>query len=153
VANLTVRSSAFGEGGDIPARYTCDGENVSPPLSWSGAPDATQSIAVIVSDPDAGGFVHWLAADVVTNAGLGVGVSGRATGNGAGVEGRNDFGKTGYGGPCPPSGSHRYAFVVYALSAQLGLSPGYSRSDLERAMQGKVLASGTLTGRYQRQGR
>lgn len=150
MTSLTVRSSAFGEGGEIPSRYTCDGENVSPPLSWSGAPDATQSIAVIVSDPDAGGFVHWLAADLVTNAGLGEGVSGRATGNGAGVEGRNDFGKAGYGGPCPPSGTHRYEFVVYALSAQLGLSPGYSRGDLERAMQGKVLASGTLTGRYQR---
>jgi len=144
---ITVRSSAFGEGGEIPARYTCDGEDVSPPLAWSGAPAEATAFAVIVTDPDAGGFVHWLAADIVSSSGLGEGASGR---NGAGTEGRNGFGATGYGGPCPPSGSHRYAFAVYALSERVALGEGFSRSDLERAMEGRVIASGTLTGTYRR---
>jgi Raf kinase inhibitor-like YbhB/YbcL family protein len=147
-AMLTVRSSAFGDGGEIPSRYTCDGQDVSPPLAWSGAPSEAASVAVIASDPDAGEFVHWLAADVVTSSGLGEGASGAS----AGMEGRNGFGKVGYGGPCPPSGSHRYTFTVYALSAALGLAAGFSRDDLERAMEGKVLASGSLTARYRRQG-
>ena len=147
IAVITVRSSAFGEGGEIPARYTCDGEDVSPPLAWSGAPAEATAFALIVTDPDAGDFVHWLAADIVSSSGLGESASGR---NGAGTEGRNGFGANGYGGPCPPSGSHRYAFAVYALSEDVGLSAGFSRSDLERAMAGKVIASGTLTGTYRR---
>jgi Raf kinase inhibitor-like YbhB/YbcL family protein len=144
---LTVRSAAFDEGGDIPAKYTCDADNVSPPLAWSGAPDTTAAVAVIVTDPDAGGFVHWLTANVEPTGGLPEGVSGKPA---AGTEGRNNFRQTGYGGPCPPSGTHRYEFAVYALSARLDLSAGYSQADLEQAMDGKVLASGTLTGRYQR---
>jgi Raf kinase inhibitor-like YbhB/YbcL family protein len=144
---MTVRSSAFGEGGQIPARYTCDGEDVSPPLAWSGASADAAAFAVIVLDPDAGDYVHWLAADIVSSSGLGEGASGR---NGDGVEGRNGFGGIWYGGPCPPSGTHRYSFAVYALSEKLGLNEGFSRSDLERAMDGKVVASGTLTATYQR---
>ena len=144
---ITVRSSAFGEGGTIPAVYTCDGRDVSPPLAWSGAPAEAVAFAIVVTDPDAGDFVHWLAADVVSNSGMGEGAS---RGGGAGTEGRNDFGATGYGGPCPPSGSHRYRFTVYALSEKLGLSEGFRRSDLDRAMTGRVLGSGTLTASYRR---
>jgi Raf kinase inhibitor-like YbhB/YbcL family protein len=147
VSMITVRSSAFSDGGEIPARYTCDGADTSPPLAWSGAPAESAAVAIVVTDPDAGGFVHWLAADVVTNAGLGEGASGRGA---IGSEGRNGFGATGYGGPCPPSGSHQYVFEVFALSKALGLAPGFSRDDLDRAMNGKVLASGKLTARYQR---
>jgi Raf kinase inhibitor-like YbhB/YbcL family protein len=144
---ITVRSSAFSDGGEIPARYTCDGADTSPPLAWSGAPAESAAVAIVMTDPDAGGFVHWLAVDVVTNAGLGEGASG---GDAIGSEGRNGFGATGYGGPCPPSGSHRYVFEVFALSKPLGLAPGFSRDDLDRVMNGKVLASGKLTARYQR---
>jgi hypothetical protein len=144
---LTVTSSAFKEGGEIPARYSCDADNVSPPLAWSGAPDTTAAMAVIVTDPDAGGFVHWLAANLEPVGGLPEGASGKPA---AGTEGSNNFRRTGYGGPCPPSGSHRYEFAVYALSEKLNLSSGFSQDELERAMSGKVVAQGTLTASYRR---
>jgi Raf kinase inhibitor-like YbhB/YbcL family protein len=144
---LTITSSAFTEGGEIPARYTCDADNVSPPLAWSGAPDKTAAMAVVVTDPDAAGFVHWLAVNLEPVGGLSQDVSGKPA---AGTEGRNNFRNDGYGGPCPPSGSHRYEFAVYALSERLDLSPGFSHDDLQRAMSGKVLAQGTLTASYRR---
>lgn len=145
---LTVTSSAFTEGGEIPPRYSCDGANASPPIAWSDVPDGTVAIALELTDPDAGGFVHWLATDLSPSAGLPEGVSGSAS---AGVEGTNTFGKRGYGGPCPPSGTHRYRFTVYALSARTGLAAGFGQDALARAIREITLADGTLTARYTRQ--
>jgi Raf kinase inhibitor-like YbhB/YbcL family protein len=149
VPDLRVSSSAFTDGGPIPTRHTCDGEDVSPPLAWSGGPDGTRFVAILVTDRDAGGFVHWAAANVADDS-LGDGASGSAT---AGTEGSNDFGRAGWGGPCPPSGEHRYVFTVYALSERLELGPGFGAGQLTSAMRGKVLAEGQLTGRYRRAGR
>ncbi len=147
-SSLRLTSPVFVDGAAIPSRYTCDGANVSPPLAWSGAPDATAGFALLVTDPDARGFVHWVATDIpLTARGLVEGASGTAS---AGREGRNDFGRPGWGGPCPPSGTHRYVFELFALSAPLGL-PGFpSAADVRRAMAGRVLAEARLTGTYRR---
>ncbi len=145
---LQVTSQAFIEGGIIARKHTCDAENVSPPLTWSGAPPGTQSIALIADDPDAsaGSWVHWVLFDLPgETTALPEGVKG------IGIEGINDFRKLGYGGPCPPRGKpHRYYFNVYALDTGLGLKPGASKRDVERAMQGHVLAQGVLMGMYGR---
>lgn len=146
---LDVTSSAFDEGGAIPSRYTCDGDDVSPPLAWSGAPEGTAAYALIVDDPDARGWIHWLATDIPADQ---VGLEEGASGTSAGTEGRNDFGRTGHGGPCPPSGTHRYAFEVFALSQPLDLATGFSADELRAAMEGKVLANGQLNGTYARGG-
>src|SRR5919197_6162289 len=122
MAPLEITSGAFEEGATIPRRHTCDGENVSPPLAWSGAPEGTRSLALIVDDPDApvGTFAHWLAWGLDREAG------GLGEGERAPSEGRNDFGRTGYGGPCPPRGHgrHRYFFRLYALAGELDLAAG-----------------------------
>ena len=149
MADLYVTSTAFGDGRAIPKRYTCDGEDVSPPLAWSGAPDGTRFVAILATDPDAGGFVHWAAANVTGNS-IAEGASGSVN---AGVEGSNDFRRTGWGGPCPPSGEHRYVFTVHALSERLDLGPGFGADQLRGAMRGKVLAQGELMSRYRRAGR
>ena len=141
---LTVTSTAFEEGGPIPSRHTCDADDVSPPLAWSGAPPETTAFALVVDDPDARGWIHWLGADLPAEA------TGLQEDSPAATEGRNDFGNVGWGGPCPPSGTHRYAFEVFALSEPLGLSEGFSADELRAAKEGKVLASGRLTGTYQR---
>jgi Raf kinase inhibitor-like YbhB/YbcL family protein len=142
---ITVSSSAFTEGASIPERHTCDGEDVSPPLAWSGAPEGTAAYVLLVDDPDARSFVHWVVSDIpaeVTDVAEGSG--------GGGVEGRNDFGRHGWAGPCPPSGTHRYVVTVYALSQALGLEPGAEAGAVRRAMEGKVLAQGRLVGTYRR---
>jgi Raf kinase inhibitor-like YbhB/YbcL family protein len=145
---LQVASPVFLEGGMLARRFTCDAENVSPPLTWSGTPSGTQSIVLIADDPDApaGTWVHWVLYDLPSDTtSLPEGVKG------IGVEGVNDFRKSGYGGPCPPRGTpHRYYFKVYALDTQLGLKPGASKRDVERTMQGHVLAEGILMGKYGR---
>jgi Raf kinase inhibitor-like YbhB/YbcL family protein len=147
-APFTLKSSAFGDGGGIPRRFTCDGEDVSPELEWSGAPEGTQALAIIVVDPDANDFVHWLVYDIPGSA---MGSLPAATPPaGPPPQGVNDFGKRGYGGPCPPSGRHHYVFTLYALDGQLGLKGAPRRADLERAMQGHVQASATYTGTYKR---
>ncbi|MGH2445965.1 MAG: YbhB/YbcL family Raf kinase inhibitor-like protein [Candidatus Limnocylindria bacterium] len=146
---LTVTSTAFTDGGTIPTKFGCDGDDVSPPLAWSEAPSDAGGFALIVTDPDAGGFVHWIAADLpAERTSLAEGASGSV----AGVEGRTSFGRDGYGGPCPPSGSHRYDFEVFALSETLNLEPGFSADELRSAMEGKVLASGRLSASYRRGG-
>jgi Raf kinase inhibitor-like YbhB/YbcL family protein len=147
--DLNVTTTAFGEGQAIPARYTCDGEDRSPPLAWSGAPQDSRFAAILVTDPDAGGFIHWSAANVEGSS-LDEGASGSAT---AGVEGSKGFGRTGWGGPCPPGGEHRYVFTVYALSERLDLGPGFDADQLRIQLRGKVLAQGQLMGRYRRAGR
>ncbi len=145
---ITVTSSAFSEGGKIPRLYTCDDQNVSPPLAWTGVPSDTASLALIVDDPDApaGTWVHWVLYNMPGDlAGLEQGK------NGGGIDGLNDFRKTGYGGPCPPRGSnHRYFFKLYALDTRLDLKVGATKAQLEAAMQGHILAQGQLMGRYGR---
>jgi Raf kinase inhibitor-like YbhB/YbcL family protein len=150
---LTVTSTAFEEGGMIPVVHTCDGEDSSPPLSWSGVPDGTKSIALISDDPDAprGTWVHWVLFNIppdVTELPAEM-PSDEKLENGA-VHGITDFGRPGYGGPCPPGGTHRYFFKVYALDTKLDLGPGAKKKDLLAAMGGHVLAEGQLMGRYSR---
>jgi Raf kinase inhibitor-like YbhB/YbcL family protein len=145
---IQVTSSAFSEGETIPKKFTCDGENVSPALSWTGVPQGTKSLAVIADDPDApvGDWVHWVLLDLPLDLnGLPEGASG------LGVAGLNDFRKPGYGGPCPPKGKpHRYYFKVYALDTLLGLKIGATKAQAEAAMKGHILAQGQLMGRYSR---
>ena len=151
---MKLSSPAFGEGDPIPEKYTCQGDDVSPPLEWTGAPDTTESFALICDDPDAPGegWVHWvlynlpggtteLPEQFPAKAALPYGV----------CQGLNDFNKTGYGGPCPPPGkAHRYYFKLYALDSQLDLGPKAVKSDLVDAMEGHVLAKGQWMGTYLR---
>jgi Raf kinase inhibitor-like YbhB/YbcL family protein len=148
VAEFSLTSSAFVPGGSIPSRYTCDGEDHSPALSWSAPPDGTRSLALILDDPDAPGgrFIHWLAWGVTP------GEAGLADGQAAPLEGRNDFGTIGYRGPCPPRGHgpHRYRFRLHAVSGDLRLAAGASVRELEETLSGQVLAVGELVGTYGR---
>ena len=152
--DITMTSSAFEEAGLIPPKYSCDGADVSPPLKWEGIPEGTGSIALICDDPDApmGTFVHWVLYDLPPDVReLPENVPGEATlANGA-KQGTSDFGRTGYGGPCPPGGTHRYFFKLYALDAATNLSPGATKAELLKAMEGHILAQGQLMGKYQRQ--
>lgn len=145
---IGLMSSAFSDGEMIPQKYTCDAENVSPPLFWSDIPEGTESMALIVDDPDApvGTWVHWVLYDIPADQySLPEGVIG------VGNEGKNNFGNVGYGGPCPPMGpTHRYFFKIYALATTLGLDAGETKENLERAMEGHILAQGHLMGQYQR---
>jgi Raf kinase inhibitor-like YbhB/YbcL family protein len=150
---LTIRSPVFHEGGSIPARYTCDGEDVSPPLEWSGVPEGTKSLALTCDDPDApaGLWVHWVVFDLPPSAtGLPEGVPVTPEISGGGRQGKNDFRKIGYGGPCPPGGTHRYVFTLYALDSTLGLPAGATRQDLLAAIKNHTLGEATLTGTYSR---
>ena len=149
---MKIESTAFEEGGTIPQRHTCDGDDVSPPLRWHGAPSGTQAFALIADDPDAprGTWVHWVAYDLPADVEeLPAGAS--RQGAAGATQGQNDFGRTGYGGPCPPPGpAHRYYFKLYALDQPLGLAAGKTKSEIEAAMEGHVLASAQLMGRYAR---
>jgi Raf kinase inhibitor-like YbhB/YbcL family protein len=153
-AKLTVASAAFESGRPIPVKYTCQGDDVSPPLRWEGAPATTKSFALICDDPDAPGgtWVHWViynqppdAASLLENTAKSV-----ALPNG-GAQGRNSFGNIGYGGPCPPGGkAHRYFFKVYALDVALTLKDQPDKEKLLAAMKGHIVAQGQLMGTYQR---
>ncbi|MGR3320002.1 MAG: YbhB/YbcL family Raf kinase inhibitor-like protein [Candidatus Anammoxibacter sp.] len=150
---ITVESSAFKEGGMVPGKYTCDGADISPPLSWSGLPGGTQSIALISDDPDApmGTWVHWVLYDLppdITN--LPEDVPTKKTLENGGKQGTNDFGRIGYGGPCPPGGTHRYFFKIYALDKELNLETGATKAQLLKEMKGHILAEGQLMGKYSR---
>jgi Raf kinase inhibitor-like YbhB/YbcL family protein len=146
VAVFAISSDAFEEGATIPSRYTCDGANVSPPLSFAGPPAGTRSLALVVDDPDApvGTFTHWLAWGIEPSA------DGLDEGQAAPREGRNGFGTTGYAGPCPPRGRHRYFFRLHALDTELNLEPGADRDQLDRALDGHVLETAELMGGYER---
>jgi len=150
---ITITSAAFTEGGMIPKEYTCDGRDISPPLAWTGAPEGTRSLAIICDDPDApvGTWVHWVLFSIpVTAAELPKSIPGdKLLENGA-RHGINDFGKFGYGGPCPPGGTHRYYFKIYALDTDLTQEPGITKVELLKAMEGHILAEGQLMGRYAR---
>ncbi|MGH9717775.1 MAG: YbhB/YbcL family Raf kinase inhibitor-like protein [Candidatus Acidiferrales bacterium] len=149
---LQLSSTAFHDGQPIPKKYTCDGQDVSPDLAWSGAPDETKSLALIVDDPDApaGVWVHWVIYDLPANArGLPESVPKDRELRDGTRQGKNDFGKIGYGGPCPPHGpAHRYFFKLYALREKTGMKPGASKDELERAIRGRILAQATLTGKF-----
>jgi hypothetical protein len=151
---LKLTSTAFQADGAIPKKFTCDGPDVSPALAWSDAPAGTQSFALIMDDPDApvGTWVHWVLYDLPAGAHeLAEGLAKQEELPGGARQGRNDFRRIGYGGPCPPSGpAHRYFFKLYALDGKLGLKAGATKADVEKAMKGHILAQGALMGRYGR---
>lgn len=154
-AALRVTSQAFAEGEKIPSKYTCDGKDVSPPLHWDGVPAGAKSIALICEDPDAPGgtWIHWVLYDLpATTSALREGVKKSAMLADKSMQGLNDFEKTGYNGPCPPAGgAHRYFFRVYALDAGVLLPSRAKKADLVKAMEGHIVAEGSLMGTYQRQ--
>ena len=153
IMELKVTSSAFEQGGMIPAKYTCDGKNISPPLKWESLPEQTKSLAVIMDDPDApmGTFVHWVMFNIPADtSGLDENVPGDSQLPNGSLQGMSSFGKTGYGGPCPPSGTHRYFFKLYALDKDVELDSSADKTQLLEAIQGHILARGELIGRYQR---
>ena len=151
--SLNITSSAFTNGGNIPRKYTCEGEDASPDLSWSGVPEGTESLALIVDDPDAPDtakpqrvYVHWVVYNIPpTTHGIPEGGS-LASGP---ITGTNDWGKQEWGGPCPPVGRHRYFFKLYALDTTLDLSSA-KKADLENAMKGHILGQAELMGTYQK---
>jgi len=151
---LRLESDAFEAEGTIPQLYTCDGSDVSPPLSWSEPPAGTKSLALIVDDVDApvGTWVHWVLFNIPAQArALPEAVPADPIVQGLGEHGSNSWGDLGYGGPCPPQGNpHRYTFRLYALDTTLDLGAGASRADLDRAMEGHILGAGQLVGRYGR---
>jgi Raf kinase inhibitor-like YbhB/YbcL family protein len=153
---FTLSSTAFKEGATIPVKHTCDGADVSPSLAWSGAPPGTRAFALIADDPDApaGTWVHWVLYNVPARASAlpeNVAKTEALKDPDGAVQGRNDFPRIGYGGPCPPPGKpHRYFFKLYALDAPLGLKAGGTKQEVERAMQGHVLGMAQLMGTYAR---
>jgi len=151
---LAVSSPAFQEGSKIPTKYTCDGQDVSPALTWGESPVETQSFALIVDDPDApvGVFTHWVIFNIPSDSRqLAEAIPTQAQLPSGALQGKNDFGRIGYGGPCPPSGRpHRYRFTVYALDQSLDLDAGASKKQVIGAMREHILAQGQLTGTYQR---
>lgn len=150
---IRIDSLAFENDGLIPAKYTCDGDDISPPLQWDVVPEGTRSIALICDDPDApmGTFVHWVLFNLPAEAKeLPENISvDKILPNGA-KQGTSDFGRIGYGGPCPPSGTHRYFFKIYALDIEIDLAAGASKRELLKAMEGHILAQGQLVGKYKR---
>ena len=150
---IQVTSPAFSEGTSIPADHTCDGADLSPPLAWSGVPPEAKSLVLIADDLDApgGDWVHWVIYDLPPTVDqLPVAVPATEQLSMGGTQGKTDFGRTGYGGPCPPRGTHRYFFKLYALDSLLHLKPGATKKELLKSMQGHILAEGQLMGKYQR---
>jgi len=150
---LTLKSSGFDAGGPIPPRYSCDGEDISPPLAWSDPPPGTQSFALILDDPDAPGgtWVHWVLFNIPAAArALSEAIPPDPVLPDGSVHGTSSFNSLGYGGPCPPGGTHRYFFRLYALAALLDLEAGANKADLEAAMQSHTLAQAELMGTYGR---
>jgi Raf kinase inhibitor-like YbhB/YbcL family protein len=154
---LVLSSSSFTHQGEIPSKYTCEGNDVSPPLAWSGLPEGTKSLALIMDDPDAPDpkapqrvYVHWVLYNLPAEAGsLAEAVTPHKLPSGT-REGKNDWGRTGYGGPCPPIGRHRYFHKLYALDTVLSDLGTPTKKDLEKAMDGHILAQAELIGTYQK---
>ena len=142
---LKLISTVFSQNGHIPPEYTCEGKNISPPLKVENIPDGTKTLALILEDPDApsGVFDHWIVWNISPNEAI-------AEGSNPGISGTNSFGKTGYGGPCPPSGVHRYFFRVFALNNELDLPAGSTKQELLDAIKGHVLSAAELMGHYQK---
>lgn len=144
---FSISSPAFEAGQAIPARYTCSGQDVSPPLAWSGAPSATKAFVLIVDDPDANGFVHWVVVDLPpSTADLAEDASRTMTA----VQSQTSWGSGGWRGPCPPSGTHHYVFTLSALDGRSGLSASATAAQVRAAISGHVLAQATLTGTFRR---
>jgi Raf kinase inhibitor-like YbhB/YbcL family protein len=147
-AKMKITSSAFQGGANIPSKFTCEGTDISPPLQIADVPPGAKSLALIVDDPDApsGLFTHWTVWNISPQTGtIGEGAAPK------GVHGTNDFGRSGYGGPCPPSGTHRYYFKMFALDRELDLPIGAKRGQLDAAMKGHMVGQGELMGRYSKQ--
>jgi Raf kinase inhibitor-like YbhB/YbcL family protein len=152
-SKLTIASPAFSENGMIPRRYCCNGSDISPALSWEGVPEGTRSLALICDDPDApaGTWVHWVLFNIPPGEkGLPPDIGPQAALSNGAVQGTNDFGRLGYGGPCPPRGTHRYYFKLYALDTILSLDAGAAKTQVEAAMKGHILAQAQLMGKYRR---
>ncbi|NQS91504.1 MAG: YbhB/YbcL family Raf kinase inhibitor-like protein [Chloroflexi bacterium] len=144
---MTITSPAFNEGEAIPLLFSCDGEDLSPELAWSGVPENTVSLVLIMDDPDApvGTWDHWVLFNLPPDLG------GMVQGiTGVGIDGNNSWNQTGYGGPCPPGGTHRYFFKLYALDFSLDLPVGSAKGTIEAAMEGHILAQAELIGTYTR---
>jgi len=168
--SIALHSSEFADDGKIPKAYTCDGSDHSPPLEWSGVPESSRALALICDDPDAPGgtWSHWVvfnlpshvkglkegipADDTISTEKM-VGADAAAKALLSARQGKNDFGRTGYGGPCPPRGTHRYFFRLYALDASLDLGATATRADVLKALKEHILAEGRLMGRYERGGK
>jgi len=153
-STMQLKSSDFQAEGNIPSKFSCDERNISPELSWTGAPSQTKSFALIMHDPDApiaGGYTHWIVYNIPATVNH---IAEKAPNQdhlpGGGLQGKNDSGTYGYTGPCPPSGTHRYYFRLFALDVELPPAAGKSKADLEKAMEGHVLAQAELMGKYQR---
>jgi Raf kinase inhibitor-like YbhB/YbcL family protein len=146
---ITVTSSAFAEGGSVPSRFTCDGEDLSPPLAWSGVPADVAAVALVVDDPDApsGTFTHWVVLDLPPGT-----TSLEEGADPPGAQARNSAGKAAWMGPCPPTGTHRYRFTVVALRARTGLADGTALMDALAAVRDGAVAQGRLTATYRRSG-
>ena len=155
-AEIKLTSSAFSEGQPIPRAYTCDGVNISPPLEWSGVPKTARTIAIVCDDHDApdapgGAWVHWVLYNLpADNIGLVENLPATETLKAGGFQGKNDFDKIGYGGPCPPSGTHRYFFKIYALDSELPLKADATKTELMKATEGHIVLQGQLMGTYRR---
>lgn len=150
---MELKSLVFDAGGSIPKKHTCDGPDLSPPLIWNTVPDRTQSLALICDDPDApmGVWVHWVIFNLPADAReLPEGVPPQKMLPNGAKQGLNDFRRIGYGGPCPPSGEHRYFFKLFALDAKLDLEAGAKKADLLKAMEGHILSESKLMGKYRR---
>ncbi len=150
---IKIKSLAFEDGGMIPGKFTCDGLDVSPALEWESVPENAKTLAIICDDPDApmGTWVHWVVFNIPADlGGLEEDVPADEVLPTGAIQGKNDFRRIGYGGPCPPGGTHRYFFKIYALDTELDLSPGATKSQVLEAMEGHILAHGELMGRYSR---
>ena len=145
IRNLIISSPAFNNEGNIPAKYTCEGEEINPPLKIDGIPEEAMTLALIIEDPDAPNstFDHWLVWNIEPKITIGENTN-------PGISGNNSVGKTGYHGPCPPSGSHRYYFNVFALDKSLELAAGADKKALQEEMQSHIIAKGSIMGRYQK---
>jgi Raf kinase inhibitor-like YbhB/YbcL family protein len=145
IHKLNISSPAFDHEGNIPSKYTCEGEGINPPITIEGIPDETKSLAMIVEDPDAPGgtYDHWLVWNIPNMEII------RENSN-PGISGTNSSGKTGFHPPCPPKGTHRYYFTLFALDSEIELAPGESKVQLQKAMKQHILAKGALMGKYQR---
>ena len=148
VSNMKLTSPAFEHNQEVPSEYTCDGSDTSPELNIEYVPEGTKSLALIMDDPDApaGTWVHWVVWNIAPTT---TRIEENSIPAGA-AQGINDFGRKNYGGPCPPSGTHRYKFNIYALDTTLNLPPDSEKQDVEKVMQGHILAQATLTGLYSR---
>lgn len=150
---MEIKSTAFEDGGMIPAKYTCDDLDISPPLEWSNVPEGAKSLALICDDPDApmGTWVHWVIFNLPPDTkGLPENMPSDASLESGAKQGMTDFGRTGYGGPCPPGGTHRYFFKLYALDTELDQKEGITKARLLEAMGGHILAESRLIGKYTR---